>query len=256
MPTQVQIHDCPIPYPFEVNLARGGFIAHKSAFIFGYNADINGTEETIWTRGGIYQYPSAASVMTVSSTSTSDTAEGTGARTILVTGLDANYNEVSEVVTLNGQTPVNTVNSFLRINDMRVLTAGSGESAAGVIAIGTGTVTLGVPAVTYSEIANNDNHSLDAVWTVPAGYTAYVYRGTVTSGTANSNQYVVARLVARPFGSVFFTAAKVSLQTGYIDFDFGIPIVVPEKTDIEARALSSGSNNVVSATYTIMYTKN
>jgi len=256
MPTQVQIHDCPIPYPFEVNLARGGLIAHKSAFVFGFNSDINGTEETIWTKGGIYQYPTVASTMTLSSTSANDASAGTGARTVLVSGLDADYNEVTETVALNGQTGVSTTNSYLRINDIRVITAGSTGAAEGTISIGTGTITSGVPANVYSEIVTSDNHSLDSVWTVPAGYTAYVYRGTVSSGTANSNQYVTARLMVRPYGQVLFTAAKITLQTGFIEFDFGIPVIVPEKSDIETRAVSSGSNNVVSATYTIMYTKN
>lgn len=256
MPTQVQIHDCPLPYPFEVNLARGGIIAHKSLFKFGFNSDINGTEETIWSRGGIYAYPTVAEVNTLSSTSANDTENGTGARTIVVVGLNENYDEVSETVTLNGQTPVNTINSYIRINRMYVATAGSSGTAAGTIAAGTGTVTAGVPAVCYAEIANSDNQTLMAVWTVPAEYTAYIYRGTISNATATGSQYVTGRLCFRPFGGVFRTAAKVTLHNQFIDFDFGIPVVLPEKTDIEARAISTATNNAVSATFTIMYTKN
>lgn len=256
MPTQVQIHDCPIPYPFELNAARGGIIAHKTLFKFGFNSDINGTEETIWSRGGLYVYPTVAEVNTLSSTSANDTAEGTGARTVFVSGLDANYNEISETVTLNGQTPVNTVNSYLRINRMFVTTAGSGGGAAGTIAAGTGTVTSGVPEVCYAEISNSDNQTLMAVWTVPAGYTAYIYKGTISNATATGSQYITGRLCFKPFGGVLRTAAKVTLHNQFVDFDFGIPIVLPEKTDIEARAIATSSNNAVSATFTIMYTKN
>jgi hypothetical protein len=256
MPTQVQIHDCPLPYPFEVNLARGGLIAHKALFKFGFNGDINGTEETIWSRGGLYVYPTVAEVNTVSSTSANDTAEGTGARTVSIFGLDANYNEISETVSLNGQTPVNTVNAYLRINRMFVATAGSGNAAAGTIAAGTGTVTSGVPAVCYAEISNSDNQTLMAVWTVPAGYTAYIYKGTLSNGTTSGSQFVTARLCFKPFGGVIRTAAKVAIHNQFVDFDFGIPVVLPEKTDIEARAFSSSNNNAVSATFTVMYTKN
>jgi hypothetical protein len=256
MPTPVQIHDCPIPYPFEVNAARGGLIAHKTLFKFGFNNDINGTEETVWSRGGIYVYPTVAEVNTISSTSANDTAEGTGARTVTVAGLDANYNEISEVVSLNGQTPVNTVNAYIRINRMFVTTAGSGASAAGTIAAGTGTVTAGVPAVCYAEISNSDNQTLMAVWTVPAGYTAYIYRGSLANGTSSGNQFLTARLCFRPFGGVMRTAAKIALHNQFADFDFGLPILLPEKTDIEARAISSGNNNSVGATFSLMYTKN
>lgn len=252
----VHVQDTPSPYPFEINVARGGIIAHKSLFKFGFNSDINGTEETIWSRGGLYVYPTVAEVNTVSSTSANDTAEGTGARTVSVFGLDANYNEISETISLNGQTPVNTVNSYLRINRMFVATAGSGGTAAGTIAAGTGTVTAGVPAVCYAEISNLDNQTLMAVWTVPAGYSAYIYKGTISNGTATGSQFVTGRLCFKPFGGVMRTAAKVTLHNQFVDFNFGIPVVLPEKTDIEARAISNGNNNAVSATFTIMYTKN
>ena len=92
--------------PFDLQVARNQILEHKIIFKFGFNPDINGTEETIWDAGGIYAYPSAATVMKVSSSSTNDTAVGTGARTILVQGLDGDYNEVQEIVTLNGQTAV------------------------------------------------------------------------------------------------------------------------------------------------------
>lgn len=95
-----------------------------------------------------------------------------------------------------------------------------------------------------------------AVWTVPAGYTAYIYKGTISNGTATGSQFVTGRLCFKPFGGVMRTAAKITLHNQFVDFDFGIPVVLPEKTDIEARAIASSNNNAVSATFTIMYTKN
>jgi hypothetical protein len=82
--------------------------------------------ETIWAEGGLYSYLTAATVLKVSSSSVNDTSAGTGARTVELSGLDADYNEISELVTLNGQTPVNTTKLFLRINRMVVRSAGSG----------------------------------------------------------------------------------------------------------------------------------
>lgn len=242
--------------PFYLQVARGQVENHKHIFKFGFNSDINGTEETVWDAGGIYAYPTAATVMKVSSGSTDDTAAGTGARTVVVSGLDGNYNEISETVTLNGQTAVNTVNSFLRVNRAYVATAGSGGTAAGNIYVGTGTVTLGVPATIYAQITLGQNQTLMAVWTVPAGYTGYILKGNVGTGTANVNQYIVARLAQRPFGGVFRTAAKVTIQTGEIAFDFEVPVSFTEKTDIEARAVSSGSNNLIFADFEIIYIKN
>ena len=102
--------------PFELQVSRGQIPGHKTVFKFGYNAVVGATKETIWEQSGLYAYPASATVMTLSSSSANDTAAGTGARTVEVFGLDADYNEINEVVTLNGQTAVNTTKSYFRIN--------------------------------------------------------------------------------------------------------------------------------------------
>jgi len=71
----------------------------------------------------------------VLSSSVLDTSAGTGARTINVMGLDANYVLQSEIVTLNGVTPVNTVNTFIRVHSASIQTAGSGGVNAGTITV-------------------------------------------------------------------------------------------------------------------------
>lgn len=237
-------------------VSSGAVTGTSSVFKFGFNPDINGVEETVWDHGGIYAYPAAAIQMSVSSSSVNDTAAGTGARTVFVAGLDANYNEISETVTLNGQTPVLTSALFLRINRASVVSAGSGETAAGDIYVGTGVVPAGVPATVYARIRLGDNQTLMAVWTVPSGYTGYILKGNIGTGTVHINQYIVARLVQRPFGGVFRTASKVTLQNGEIAFDFVFPVPFAEKTDIETRAFSSGMNNLVFADFFIIYVAN
>ena len=132
--------------PFYLQVARNQISFHKSNFKFGFNPDVDDSLETVWAQGGLYSYLASASVLKVSSSSTSDTSAGTGARTVELFGLDANYDEISETITLNGQTAVNTTNEFLRINRMVVKSAGTGGQNAGVIYAGTGTVTTGVPA--------------------------------------------------------------------------------------------------------------
>lgn len=244
--------------PFDLQVSRNQIYDHKVIFKFGFNPDINGIEETIWDSGGIYAYPSAATVMKVSSSSTNDTAAGTGARTIVVEGLDGDYNEVEEIVTLNGQTAVNTTTSFLRVNRAYVLTAGSGGTAAGDIYVGVGTVTAGVPATIYAHITLGDNQTLMAIWTVPAGYTGYFDHFNVATGTTNPNQYVGMRVIQRNLGGVFRTLIKqtIGAGSGVADFVLKYPIEVQEKTDIEMRASSSGSNNLVSADFSVVYIKN
>jgi len=76
--------------PFELQVARGQIQAHSVVTIAGYNSDVDTAWEMITPVGNL-SYPAAALQMTVSSADADDTSAGTGARTVLITGLDANY---------------------------------------------------------------------------------------------------------------------------------------------------------------------
>ena len=243
--------------PFELQVARGQVDGHKTLFKFGINGDVGTSVETVWAQGGTYVYPASAAVMKISSSSADDAAAGTGARTISIAGLDANYNEISETVILDGQTAVNTVNSYLRISRMFVVTAGSGATAAGTIYAGTGTVTSGVPATVYGMIALNANQTQMAFWTVPAGYTLYLTGLFYTSGNTNANAWTNFQLIQRPLGGVFRQQSS-SRVPGNGDFvvDLHTPLAFAEKTDIEVRAVASTSPSNVSAEFEGIYIKN
>ena len=141
--------------PFELQVSRGQISWHETVFQFGINNAVGTSFETIWTASSVYSYLAAASVLKISSGSADDASAGTGARTIRINGLDANYAEISETVILNGQTAVNTVNSYLRVSSLIVLTAGSGGVNAGILYAGTGTVTSGVPQNVFAQIEGN-----------------------------------------------------------------------------------------------------
>ena len=162
--SQVGTHE-----PFELQVSRGQIPGHRSVVVFGYNPDVDTARVTVWPYTGILPLPAAALQMKVSSSSANDTAAGTGARTVFVAGLDANYNEISEIVTLNGQTAVLTTQFFLHINNAYVATAGSGLSAAGDIYFGEGTVTAGVPATVYDLIKFDYSQRITGWYTIPAG---------------------------------------------------------------------------------------
>jgi hypothetical protein len=248
--------------PFELQVARGQIAYHKPLFKFGNNTTVGDSLETIWAEGGLYSYLTAATVLKVSSSSTDDTSAGTGARTVQLYGLDADYNEINELVTLNGQTVVNTTQSFLRINRIIVRSAGSGGANAGVIYAGTGTVTTGVPANVYASVNGviGANQSLMSLWTVPAGYTAYMLQYEVSNGTTSNTPAVCKLILAvRPYGEVFQSKDVKSLTTGmHIEETFALPIKIEEKSDIEVRAISSSASVTfdISAAFEIVYIKN
>ena len=244
--------------PFDLQIARDQIAYHYPLFKFGFNGDVDDSLETVWAQGGLYSYLSAATVLKVSSSSTADTSAGTGARTVLLSGLDGDYNEITETVTLNGQTAVNTTQSFLRIFRMVVKSAGTGGQNAGVIYAGTGTVTTGVPANKHATIAIGDNQTLMALWTVPAGHTAYLNQTDITVATTQNNKYCTTTLVARPLGEVFQVKDKFVIAEGGHIQRYKHPLEFAEKTDIEVRAIgdSAGADIAISAGMDFVYIKN
>jgi len=242
--------------PYELQISQGLIPGTKSVFKYGFNTSVGSSEETVWMGSTLYTYPPSASTMTVSSSSALDTAAGTGARTVTISGLDASYNEQSETISLNGTTAVTTTGTYIRVNRMFVVTAGSTSTAQGTIYTGTGAVTSGVPANIYSLIAIGDNQTLQAFWTVPAGYTGYLQSAFVNVGDTTSVQYVIARFIQRPFGGVFRTASRITLHDGIGNFFDTIPPSFTEKTDIEVRAVSSSGTNQIGASFTLIYVAN
>ena len=237
--------------PFELQISRGQVAGHTGFFRFGFANSIGTTQQTITnvvTAGNAYSYLTAATAMTVSSASASDAAAGTGVRTILVSGLDANYARISEIITMNGQTAVTTTKSYLRILYVEVLTYGSGAAAAGNIYVGTGTVTSGVPAVIHSQIETGYNNFSFAGYTVPAGYTAYITSYTVTAQSTTANINVSAALVHREFSNGGLLPEIQSTMrltsTGNFDRHFDFPFAIGEKSDFELRAWATTGSAV------------
>lgn len=241
---------------FALQVSRGQIQGHRSVTIFGFNPDVDTAQVSVWPLPSLITFPATALQMTVSSTSANDTSAGTGARTIVVEGLDANYNEISETVTMNGQTAVTMTKAMLRINYAYVATAGSGNGAAGDIYIGTGTVTAGVPATAYDIIKFDYNTTTTGSFTVPADYTAYVSQGLFSAGQAGGSNQVQGRLLTRGTNNIRRTAAITTLNNGVADYVFEYPLAVPEKTTIEATAIGSSTNNACSSMFILVLIKN
>jgi len=122
----------PTKFEYEVALSRrqGSTTWNK----FGYNGDLDSAAtEVIAAFGGTFTPLLTASTLSIVSTSTDDTSGGTGARSIVIYGVDANRVSQIEVVTLNGTTPVVTTSTWLGINRMSIYLAGSTLNNVGLI---------------------------------------------------------------------------------------------------------------------------
>ena len=239
-----------MPHDFYHDVSEGEIEGHSLVHKFGRNASIDSAaRETVWSHGGVYIWPTVADQITVVSDSADDTEGGTGAWRIEVSGLDADYSEISEVISLNGQTPAPSQLSYLRMPRAKVIAAGSGGANAGTLDF----VDLTAGTLHYGNIEPGVNQSQNAFYTVPAEHSAYIVSvtGSATRGSAAS---VDIDLKVRPFSEVFqlkgiFGAGSQSPE-GTRPILGGIPVA--EKSDIIFDAGTTANNMQVSVEFTML----
>jgi hypothetical protein len=213
--------------PFDLQVARGQITGHEVLNVFGYStATPSSGFIAAWENNTAYVFPTVASTMVVSSSSASDTAV-----TILIDGLDASYNRISESVALNGTSDVTTTKVFFRINSV-ITTAGN--------AVGTVYV-KNAGGTTYAQIAIGSGKTNMSIYTVPAGYTAYLTQFDAFSSTSvTSGVYATFRALRTSSTGV----NNIVLQVPFLN-DYTIsrpyPLPLPEKTDSQWQCKSSGA---------------
>jgi hypothetical protein len=236
---------------FNLEVSRGLIPGHTAVSIFGYNGDVDTSEESVWPDGSTVPHPTTASKLNIVSTSTDDDGSpaGTGARTVYIEGLDGNYKVVSETLTLNGTTNVETTQSYLYVNQFYVATVGTGGVNAGEI-------TAKVSTTLYDLIAVGYNQRTTAHYCVPAGYTAYLTEGVITAGQASGSTAVTAFLKQHGPDGILRVVAISTLNNGSIQYDFAYPVAILEKNCFGASAIGSANNNSVSAFFNFVLIKN
>ena len=205
-------------------IAKGEVSDNSVVFISGANLQANPATmpETVWNVGGAYPWSAwngGNKRLYLASTSASDT------HSVLLSGLDNNYNPISEVVTLQGTTPVaSALSTYFRLNSALYL---DGDFAN----IGDITIKVGSAAGTTVGLINDTEGSTSmSIYTVPAGYTAYsVY------GDFSCNKNEAARLVARwRFQNTsFVNVYATEIYEQFIVANPPVPGAIPEKTDID-----------------------
>ena len=197
--------------------------------LFGFNRDIETSYETVWNNGGgLYTFPTEALTMSCVSSSTSDTMS------ILIQGLDANYEALDDIVVLTGTTPVSTNVPFFRINTVVIL---SGNNVGNI------SLTNGGTTYAYIEAAHGTEQAI--IYTTPARQSLYVFTAQFTSGTVNPNKYLTSRGVTRSSTGRIIRFWESTFQRDVI-FDLAVPFRVPPKTDFTIEAKSSSGTNELS----------
>ncbi len=155
---------------------------------FGYNSAVGTAFETVWDGGGVYTFPSSATTAVVTSASG---ATDSGVE-VYIEGLDADYVEQSETVTLNASGTFTTTNTYLRLHRAYI----AGDTAAD------GDITITVDSLTVAKIESEYQQTEMLVYTVPANKTGYILQ---VDASVQKNQELVVKIQTRETGGVFLT---------------------------------------------------
>ena len=205
---------------FNLQASRGLIDGHSLINIFGYQPLVDGTSVCIWENPTPYIFPTVAVNMSMVSTSAADINIAK-----FITGLDANYNPISETLLTNGLTPVITANQYLRINNVRTT---SGNAV--------GTVTLTNGGITYAKILPGVGQTQMSQYTVPAGYTFYLARVDAFSQVSGgSNNYCTYNVQAVLANGTAYSVLQAPFTSNYNARRI-YPFAYNEKTSLQWRA--------------------
>jgi len=196
---------------------------------------------TIWDVNDT-AYPWSA--FSTATTLTVDRASATDAgKQVLIVGLDGAYNEIQETVTLTEATGNATTKSFIRVY-RAYMTNGSATNV--------GNVTVKASTTVVAQITAAKGQTLMAIYTVPSGYSAYILKG---AATCQDGADATGDMFVRYFGESAFRVGhsfEVCGDGGEYMYDFGIPLRIPEKSDIDIRASVRSNNARLTAAFDIL----
>jgi hypothetical protein len=237
-----------VPHP-ELALANSNLLLISRGLVngaswvnkFGENPDITaGSTEDVWDGGGTYSFPDSALITHISQAT--DQVGTDGGATIEVQGLDANWAQVTQTADLdatNTTTAVELTTPLRRVFRMKCLE--NIVLADDVSAIGSAS-----PVLTYATIQAGNNQTLMAIYTVPAGKTAYMMQYYVDNATTDSRKpdgvdfklWTADRAAGYEFQLKH--ERSIPLAGDGITHEFKPPMKITEKTDIKITATVYG----------------
>lgn len=241
--------------PLELSVARGKFPGFRTVNLYGRNLEVDVANEEEVNPLGATLLPTTAAQVSVVSTSTSDAAAGSGAREVLIEGLDSNYDEISETVAMNGTTTVLTVASFLRVNSVRVTSVGGSGANVGIIIGFRGFLEF------LFAIQEEDNKHLSTTYTVPNGKTARLtslFASVVPSSSAvGVKEGEVCLHSTSGDDGIFARRASFGISSrATAPFTMNVHETFEERSDIKVLFDTNSNNSRVTAGYGLILEDN
>lgn len=245
---------------WEFLVAAGNITDHASSTVFGHNLDVDsGVTADVWHGGAtgdislIWVAPTADRIHDIVSEAPADNATGNGARTIRIFGLDDwDTLEISELITMNGTSTVATVNSYVIINHMEVVTSGATSINVEVI-----TATARVDNTVTALIVAGEGSSQSTIRGIPSVQRVFIGRfyGNINkSGGATGSVDFTLLAAFDPENqlqnfSVMHTFGVMTSGTSAITVTYYTPKIVLGPAIIKVQVTSGANDMDVAAGY-------
>ena len=241
----------PTNYHYEVALGRRQ--GHTTWNKFGYNNDIDIGTETIWYTGGTFTPIVTARTLSVVSTDAADDDGNTGANSVIIYGVDANWKEQTVVVTMNGITPVVTTETWMGVNRIAIYVSGTGQTNAGVI-----TATATTEGTIQGEVPAGEGTTQQAIFFVEADHTAlmdWLYI-TLTKNSGGTQPAIITKAfvysaVSNSKYEVFRDHIKGDVEN-HTELRPSQPFIVGEKSIVEFQCTTDQNNTEVTCRFSMI----
>ena len=221
-------------------LVKGADFVHKFGAVPAMSQNTAGS---VWDKSDtLYPWSAfdTAGILVAAQANVSDNG-----KTVTVFGLDADYAPISEEFTLSSTGAVNGTKIFKRVY-RAYMTDGPNV----------GNVSFSRGGVEVLRITEGKSQTLMAIYTVPAGYTAYLTKGVCT---CQAGADATGDMFIRYNGQSSFRVGhsfEVSGTGGEYLYEFSVPIAIPEKSDIDIRATVRSNNARVAVAFDMILIEN
>lgn len=235
-----------------IEIAIGSIPRYSSVHKYGKDTGIASTYGDVWNYAGNITFLSSTTTLSAVSTNAADNGAGLGARTLVVQGVDGNFQEYKETITLSGTTPValNGNTGLRRVNRMYVSETGKydGSNVGNIIVSSTA-------GQVQSYIAAGEGQAQMSIFTIPAGKVGVLtsFQGTSNPGTTKTADFRILRRNNSLDGKIH----SIRLADEFLGIEgtilktYGSPVVLQEMTDIWVQAKGASTPDVT-ATFDIV----
>lgn len=242
------------PSDYRTEVALGQRQGHTLWNKFGYNSAVGTSVEVVASWGGTFVPMTTARTLSIVSDDAADvTSTGTGARNIVVYGIDANRKAQTVVVQMNGLTPVVTTETWLGVNRIAVGLAGSGLVNAGTI-----TATATTDLTTQGQVPAGEGTSQQCIFFIQAGHQAITEWLTISAvrfGSGTEPTITLKGWVYSAVSNAKYEVVRITLDTGvetHEELEPPLPFPIGESSVFWLEVISTRANTDVACRFSLI----